>query len=241
MHFEVDSGKPIARIKEDGRIICLNKHGSLDYIQTDKTLIPILNFEDEKNDRVMVIAKTGAGKSTLLNKLIKQKLELYPEKRVFVFSAFNGDKSLDSGLENIIEYLDDGDYTIEDFEESIVIFDDIDSITDPKVEKKLYKLLTSLLQSGRHYNTCLFFAGHVLKNGQKTKYLINEANNIFIFPQDGANAQKEKWLKDYIGLPMKEINKILGSDERWVRIHNEMPVYIMTEHEIYLPSSKYKV
>jgi hypothetical protein len=239
--FSLKKGRPVALVNDgSGRVICIDKEGDMDAINTPQELVPIMNLCDNKTDRVFICGKSGSGKTYLGNSLVREKLRLFPEKSLYVFSPYQEDESFDYGLETKIQRLDvEGEYEVEDFKDSVVVFDDCNLLTNAKTLKKMYTLVKGLMSGGRHHATDVFWLSHTLMDGVNTKYIIGAANYIVIYPQDGAGRQKENFLKVYGGLASDQIDDILSTDERWVMIHNEYPMFIQTEHEVKFPISKY--
>ena len=69
------------------------------------------------------------------------------------------------------------DFLLEDFKDSLVIFDDLEMINSKKLKDKILKLQDSMLCDGRHKNISVCVANHSAANGKETKLIINEARD----------------------------------------------------------------
>ncbi len=247
--FNFERGKPIARISGgplNGKYVFWKKDKLTTSVEevdlTEGIFIPCPNIEDERVDRLMINGLTGCGKSYFAGNYVEDLLKLWPEKRLILISPVCDDKAYE-GLDPIcIDLLDDDEEVpeIEQLKDSVVVFDDVDSLSNEKKLKKLKALMKQTLQRGRHLNIDTLVCGHVLMDGPSTKYLINESNKLIMYPQGGNFKQQETMLKTYMGYDKETIRRIINSDSRWVLIHKEVPQYILTEYELYVPENKYK-
>jgi hypothetical protein len=122
----------------------------------------------------------------------------------------------------------------ETFTESMVIFDDVDTICDNALRKDVLALRDFMLEQSRHYDTHLICTTHILMNGASTRRLLNEGSKYVVFPNSNAY-QISNFLKRYIGLQSGSIDKFLNSDResRWKMISRDYPLYVLSRHEIY--------
>lgn len=72
---------------------------------------------------------------------------------------------------------------INDFEETCVIFDNIDSVKEKKLRDYLQNLLSKLLTMGRHSKTTVIYCSHQPYDGNRTKEILNECDTLTIFPR----------------------------------------------------------
>ena len=98
--------------------------------------------------------------------------------------------------------------TGDDFRDSMVIFDDIDVISNKKHRDAVYNLLNALLETGRHTKTSVFISNHLPTAGKDTRRVLNEAHSVIWFPHSGSGVGMKRLLCDYLGLD-KDINKKL--------------------------------
>jgi hypothetical protein len=175
-----------------------------------------------------------SGKSTLANKILKEIKNRNKEKKIYLISPFKEDASIDADIKEHIKRLAPDNYKRELFSNSVVVFDDIDSLENAAAIRATYELLKKLLQSARHDGTDIIFINHTLRNNLKTKYVIQECNFFFFFPGSGNDAQITSFIKAYIGFSKQAIREILDTtDSRWIMVHAASPCYVMTQHRIY--------
>lgn len=243
LQFDVNKpGRKIGYIlKPNGKedTISLVPGGKYDEVKVKDELFPCFETERDQNNRLMITGKTGCGKSFFANRVAKEMLRRNPKRRLYVVSPFGADPSLDKGLENVIERVDPYNYKIELMKDGIVIVDDIDSLQNEKLTDAIYLMVKALFESGRHYGIDVIYINHTLKNYKKTKYVIQEASHIVVFPNSGNDAQIKNFAKDYIGCDRKAIKDILStSDSRWLVLYNQYPTYVFGQHRIFFPGKK---
>ena len=166
------SGTPIAYIiggKYDEKVIYVTndkpndyQNNSYDEIEIDDGKIqPLVNVraKKDKDDKVRSIfyiaGPAGSGKTTHAIKLIIPYISIFPEKPFFLFSRTNyKDDPAYKGLKPIQIYLDESlilnpiDITQELVGESIVLFDDCNTLQDDKLKKIIDKLMADIMEVG---------------------------------------------------------------------------------------------
>lgn len=243
--FSLSAGKPIAHIlKKDGTVgkesvyLAIDKEGDVPYIDSPYKMFPYFYVPPNQSLCIFVSGKKGSGKSTFGNRIVKEIIQR-KKKNVYLISPHERDASIDQDIEKIIKRLEPEQYQIELLKDSIVIFDDIDTFSDQKLVKKLYILVNNCVQSGRKYGIDVIFINHTLRNNMRTKYVIQECDYIVVFPGTGNDSQIESFIKAYVGLDVATTDRILNTNNSdWVVISTAAPGYILTQHELYIPSSK---
>ena len=197
--------------------------------------LPLFN----KTSRMYVAGQTECGKTYFCRKYLEQLLKVHPKKKVFVFSDVEHDPELDSLSKNIIRFkLDDGllesdPIKPEKFQDSICVFDDIDSIQSPKLFKYVQTLRDAILRRGRHENITCIITSHLLTNYKDTRIILNEANSITVFCQSGSTRGVKYLLQKYCGLDKAQLERVLKLPSRWVTIYKNAPMYIAYEKGVY--------
>jgi hypothetical protein len=209
------------------------------YIDFGKTenLFPIVESLKTKSIRLFISGQSGSGKSYFISEFLK-----YNQPKgmpVFIFSPFKADKSVDS-IKNLI-YIDLDEFEAEnqrEFEtpddipdDSIIIFDDIDSHRTRA--KELQKIRDIYLEIGRHHNISVLTISHNPMGGVKTKASIRESQYAVVFPR--ANQRDTtKLLETYFGYTKKMVDEVLNCTSRWVFISKSVPSYFVFEHGVRL-------
>ena len=122
---------------------------------------------------------SGSGKSTFCRKYLEQYKKVYKDNDIYLFSSLPRDESIDSVKPKRIridETLVSDAIPIESFENSIVIFDDIDILSDKDIRKAVYALLNKMLEIGRHLRISVLVTCTLPSNGSDTRRILNEAN-----------------------------------------------------------------
>ena len=161
-------GRPLAMIvggQYDKKVISVSDKFSKDddaLIKEFKQLkIPhdakLQQVPDTTKEREMVYmtGPSGTGKSTYNRKYLEQwKKKKNKDKEIYMFSSLPEDESLDDVKPQRIK-LDSSIYEepieVEEFKDSVAIFDDIDVISDKKIRDAVYNILNKVLEIGRHF------------------------------------------------------------------------------------------
>lgn len=184
-----------------------------------------------------ITGASGSGKSTYIAKYCKQYKKVFPDNDIYVFSALSEDESLDACKPKRIvidQRMITDPLTVDDFKDSMVIFDDIDVIGDKKLRESVYTLLNALLETGRHTKSSVFISNHLPTAGKDTRRVLNESHSVIWFPHSGSGVGMKRLLCDYLGLD-KDINKKLKKMKtRWCCLFKNYPNVLMTENNMWL-------
>lgn len=213
--------------------------GEVDNVNiTDGEILPIPKVEKDQVDHIYIAGPSGSGKSTWASIYVNQYKKIYPKRKFYLFSDVSEDEKLDA-LNPLRVKLDERMYTdplpIDIFKDSVVLFDDIDTIKDEKIKQSVRNLRDEILEKGRHNNTNVLSISHNPTNNKITKASLLESSSIVLFPGGGDDYHIGTVLKNYCGLNPKKINEIINIDSRWVQVHKKYPKYILTSHSCFFP------
>ena len=163
---------------------------------------------------------SGSGKSAYTRKYLEQWRKKNKDKGIYMFSSLPEDESLDeiklktirldaSLHENLIDM---------EFADSVIIFDDIDVISDKKVREEVYKILNKVLEIGRHHRITALCTNHQPTNGEDTRRLLNESHQVVYFPHS-ASGGLEYQLTGCLGLEKKQVAYFRRQNFRWCCIY----------------------
>lgn len=188
-----------------------------------------------------ISAPSGSGKSTYVSNYVKQYKKMYPKRKVFLFSKLDEDPALDKYDIKRIELDDEiisNPIMPEELKDSLVIFDDTDTLRDKAMKDELTRLKNDLLETGRHTSTDVAITSHMLTNYKETRTVLNECHSITIFPSSGSAHAIKYCLKTYVGLDKNDIDRIMKLKSRWVTIYKNFPQAVLYEHGAYLISKE---
>lgn len=215
----------------------------------DKKRLTSLEIHDGKiqqlpnkatRDSLYIAGASGSGKSTYASFYIREYQKMFPKNRIIVFSRVAMDPAFDTikGLKRFL--IDDSlvEKPIEPKEltNSLVIFDDIDTIPDKKQNEAVRQLRDSILETGRHESIYVISTSHQLMNYKHTRTLLLEATSTTFFIKSGSAYHINRFLKEYCGLNKKQIQHILNLPSRWVTILKTYPQCVLYETGCYLLS-----
>lgn len=126
------------------------------------------------------------------------------------------------------------DLTAEDFKDSLVIYDDTDTITNKRVVLKLLNLLSDILNCGRHNNVSLLYTSHILCDGHKTKHILSEAHTLVLYPLTASKKHLKYLLETYLGFDKEDIQRLIDLDGRPKFIKKTYPITCYSEHTVYI-------
>ncbi len=207
------------------------------YIYDEGILEPLPDFN--KTQRIYISGSTGCGKSYYIRKWLKQYIKVFPKRKIYLFSDMLEDPALDD-FKNLQRFVIDDSLLKrkhirpEKFKNSIVIFDDIDSIQNQKLYKYILCLQNAILKNDRKLGITALITNHFMKNGVKTKENYNERARKDV-PTRGSNFYALNYaLKKYLGMDNKQVKHISKLPTRMCTIYKNWPNYCIYEKGIYL-------
>jgi ABC-type ATPase involved in cell division len=179
-----------------------------------------------------ITGPSGSGKSTYTLKYCQQFKKKKKKADIFLFSALAEDETLDK-IKTKRMIIDDSlmsnPIAVASFENSLVIFDDVDVISNKDHREAVYKILNQILEVGRHHKISCIVTNHLPTGGKDTRRIINESHSVTYFPQSGSAGQMKRLLQDYLGLDLATLKKIRKLNTRWATVFKNFPMAIMTE------------
>ncbi len=238
LNFE-DKGKMLCKISN--KVLYINDKSVEDGFNDFKCK-PEHTFQhipDKKTERsiLYITAPSGSGKSYYTRQYIEQYHKTYPKREVMIVSALESDTTLDklTYLKRINIKNPDFlamDLSAADFKDSLIVFDDTDSIGLKPIKIKVMAILTSILNTGRHHNVSVIYTSHLACNGLETKNILNECHSITIFPKNLGGKSSKYLLDNYLGLDKDEIKRIKNvKGSRWCTIVKSYPMVFFSENE----------
>lgn len=206
--------------------------------------IPDGEFEIIPNTKtrecVYAAAPSGSGKSYWVSKYIKQYNKQYPKNPVYLFSKVENDPSLE-GIKNLIKVnidyeLVDDPIDATELANSLVVFDDTDTIKDKEIRNAINDLKNDLLETGRHNSTHVVITSHLISNYKESRIVLNESHLITVYPSSGSSYQIKYALKQYFGLDSNQISRIFKLNSRAVTLKKVYPQMVIAEKDAYLLS-----
>lgn len=231
----------------------INKSIEID-TDTDYYLSPAIDPTlPERNQRnvYFIAGPSGSGKSTLSAEIMKDYKRVFPKNSIILFTKIEDRDPAFDGIDDIMVVIlneefseiqktvgkDDQDpdaLVLSDFKDSLVVFDDVDRITNKDIKKATINLRNEIFEMGRHNNTFMICTSHQIMNYQETKIALMESTHVVLFPGTGSDKQIEGYLKTYAGAKKEEIEKIMNLPSRWVLFSKHAPQYILYQFGIYL-------
>lgn len=222
--------------------ICEKKNHHID--TKPKIIFPEFEFIEklplplEEHEVLFVTGPPKCGKTYWVNEYVKMFKHIY-KLPVFRISRVRHDETLKNNTDDYLNIPVDNEMIenplkLEDFEDSLVIFDDIESSEFPKATKMAYNLLDDMCKNGRHHRIAVIFCNQECRMGTKTKPILSTVTSLVIFPLNCSLYQTEKLLKDHVGMSKPQIKQALNLNTRWEVISKASPQYIMHEHGVYL-------
>ena len=199
-------------------------------------LIP--NPDTERNI-LYITGSSGSGKSYFTKKYCREFARIFPKRPIYLISSVDKDTSVDDikNLKRIKiktpEFLEE-DFVIDDFKDSLVIFDDTDCVTDKKIRTKINGILQLILQTGRHANTYCIYTSHLATAGNDTKHILNESHSITFFPKTMGGRMMKYLCENYLGLDKKEIDYLKNIPSRSITVMKTYPKVVLGDKNIFL-------
>ena len=225
--------KSVKIIKVDDKKIlylCPNNDGEFNEMKF-KNKIQVLPRKDIC-EKLYISAPSGAGKSTYTGHYLKMFKKMFKNDSIYCFSSVNQDKALDKYIDERIPIDDDlinDPLNITDFEDSITIYDDTDTIRNKQYRAIVNGIKAEMIEIGRHYNARCIITSHLISNYKETRQILNECTSITFFPKASGTYHIKQYLKTHAGLDKNQIEKILKINSRWISLYRPYPQYIVWE------------
>ena len=186
-------------------------------------------IQRQKDREILYICgASGSGKSYYALQYLKEYRAKYKKNPIYMFSALNEDATLDQfkGLKRVDinnqNFINEA-FEMEDFANSLCIFDDIDVISDRHIRYKVYELMNMIAQIGRHSKTSAIVTSHMPCRGTETKIIINEAHNVVFFPRGLGGSSLSYLLEKQLGLSKQQRDTIKKTRSRAVTLVKTYP------------------
>lgn len=182
----------------------------------------------------LITGASGSGKSYYINNYCIQYKKAYKGQEIYLFSNVDEDKSLKVKLNrvNIDEELYNDPLSVKDFQNSLVIMDDIDVIKNKKIKDAVYQIMNEILETGRHYNVSLLMSVHY-PNKSNIRTILNECHFYVYFPWSSIKATNYV-LENYLGVDKDKIKRIKKTKSRWACVFKNFPSAVITEKLIFM-------
>lgn len=206
--------------------------------------VPLVKNKETNLISYFIAGCAGSGKSYYVADIVNR-LKSLPKFKNATIYLISGQTSLDPVFESswksyITININHPDFGLLKWDEfanpkgTIVIFDDVDSISNKELGKFINNLQNGLLQNGRKSNIASFNISHALRDYRKTKYLHQECCCHVLFPNSDYILVGD-YLKDKFKLREPMINHILDDlDTRSITLYRHHPQFLVSDHEIYL-------
>ena len=194
----------------------------------------------EGRECLYVCGPSGSGKSTYIGQYAAQWKKIFPKKDIVVFSRVSEDEPIDKlkPLRIKIDYsLIEQPIRPEELADSLVIFDDTDTIPDKDLRNAVIHLKDDLLETGRHQNIYVIISSHLINNYKETRKILNECHQMTVFPSSGSAYPIKYCLKNNFGMDKKQIQRLMKLPSRWVTIFKHYPQTVMYNKGAYLLSN----
>jgi hypothetical protein len=205
----------------------------------DGVLIPLPN--KEVVEKIYVSAPSGAGKSTWTGNYMREYRKMFKDNDIYLFSSIEKDRVLDKHDPiriTLDEDLIQDPISPEEISDSLAVFDDTDTIRDPRLRNSIVLFRDWLLEQGRHFNVRMVMTSHLLSNYKATRRVLNEATAVVVFPKSGSGTYHiKRFLLTYCGLDKKEVKKFINLPSRWVAIYRSYPQYVIYDKGAYFPNN----
>lgn len=211
-----------------------NKIKGFDNFHIDEGTFQYVTDEDKDRDTIYICGSAGSGKSYWTGKYCEEYYKNNKKNPIYLISEGSADPALDQ-LKNLQRVKVD-DTLLEDpiewteFDNCLVIFDDIDAYTG-KLKKYIYSLLDKLLKNARKNKVSVIMTSHSC-TGLELKAVLNEAN-VIVFFMKNYNRSLKYLLEGYVGLNKDGIKKLKANKSRWTAFVKTYPNVIIQEKDIF--------
>ena len=220
-----------------------DKENDLKIVNPQKYFLPTITFNTQKNiqrDSFVVFGASGSGKSVFINFMAMLHNILQPEQKIYFFTNNNYkiDNSLTHSLYNFMDLketlleLDIDEFqTSNEYDNTLLIFDDVDLKHNKELNKKYFDFLNILLIFKRKNKINLIISTHAESGGHIGKLLYTEMTN-YVFFNNNLKNRSNIILTDYLKLTSSEIKEILKKNKHWICINTKKKI-VMSPKKIF--------
>lgn len=244
--LSLTTGTPIARIYNGRKKSILNISEEDDYTG-EKVMFfdkaEILPNIDVDRQILYIAGPEGSGKSTIAAQYMKEYHKLFPNNRIVIFSRVGTDQAFSRLGNNIIripidkELIDHPLDILNELQDTLVLFDDCNTIQDDKLKKTVAKIMHDTMETGRHAKINVIITSHlVIPNERRdARTILNEAHSLVVFPKAGSSQQISYVLQKYFGYNKEQIEVVLKQNSRWVLVNKRYPQYMLSNTMAAIP------
>ena len=200
-------------------------------------LVPIFDTNQERSV-FMITGMSGSGKSTYTAALCKTYHQQFPKNKIILFSNKPSDPVFDilSYIDRITitEELVKDPITLNELENSLVLYDDIECNTSKEIDKELTRISDLILMQGRSFKCSFVYITHQANNYKATRNILNEAHHVIVFPAMCTRYSLNYLFKNYFGFDKETIAKICKLPSRWVQV-TKAPSAVLYKTGAFLP------
>ena len=181
--------------------------------------------------------KSGSGKTYYTADYVREYVRQSPKNRILLFSSLESDETLDEIKQvkrvkvKTAGFVNET-FTIDQFKDTLVIFDDTDCIKDKGITAQINHIADIVLQTGRHTNTSMIFTSHLSCAGKSTQLILCESHSIVFFPSAMTSHALNYLCTTYIGLDKKQVKMIQKDKSRWVTYFKGCPPVLMFKNKM---------
>jgi hypothetical protein len=190
--------------------------------------------DKNKTCAIYIAGQKGSGKTTWISNYMANYLKIHKDKKIFLFSDVETDPLLDKYPVTRIKLNDSlakKPIPTTLLKNSLVIFDDIDSISVPKIKKAVITLHDAIFKKGSsHEGIDVIVTNHALTDYRDTRNVIINCDYLVYF---NGVVNLDNLLKK-LGVSKEQGIKINSINSRWYLIHKNYPKFVITEHDIIL-------
>jgi len=243
-----DEGQPIAYIVNEETSEKSKKPKTL-FLADKKALVgnawPFIELQDNykfelavnttaARQILYVCGASGSGKSFFMKLFVNHYHKVFPKRPIYLFSALASDETLDKVKTikriNIDENFLQETFDVTDFKDSLVLYDDVDTISDKAKKSKVMQTFNIIAELGRHENVSCAFLSHTANAGLETKKILNESTSVTFFPQTMGTRALKYLCQTTFGMSNKQIEKLRQLETRACTILKTYPMVLMSDH-----------
>lgn len=192
------------------------------------------------NNKVYMVSMKPQGRDSTLKKLGADKLidkylnikDMIIEEKTEVDEE--GEEVVVETEEQLYE-IHDNDSLLQRYENSLVVFDDIEDTSDVQGRRTqrskfqiVQKFKAMLIRISREYNTSVISTVHKLLSGKQSEVELSSCTAVVIFTK-GTQSQSYSWLEHHVRASRDKIEAILALESRWIMLGFNPYRYILTE------------